>query len=224
MKVKKKVKKKRKAMCYVEELKKWVTLDMAVARLHKEPEEKPTEWEAFINDDYEPPKEVKFTKAQKAICKFIMDEDKRRGVRRIAGPVDRFALRFYLEDTGFPKTAARLKKKDPSINEDIYMAWVRYRKVKPFNFAAVEAAEQKKEEPKFKKGEILGINVSALLRFLGKEGFEFDDAKKILDHFGHTVKDSTIRGQLWCGTQRGKYGEIPKPLPWQIAKIMEPIN
>lgn len=74
------------------------------------------------------------------------------------------------------------------------------------------------------RAQLWGINVSDLIRALGKDGLDFEEVKHILTHFNIEVKDSTIRGQIWCGKQLGRYGKIPKLLDWQQKKIEEALS
>jgi len=61
-----------------------------------------------------------------------------------------------------------------------------------------------KKEVKFKHQNLFGHPISYVLRRMGKEDFDFDTAKKAIESFGIFVKDSTIKGQLWCGTKKSK--------------------
>jgi hypothetical protein len=67
---------------------------------------------------------------------------------------------------------------------------------------------------------LFGHNISSVLRRMGKEGFDFPTAKRALEAFGLRIKDKTIRGQLWCGTQKaGKYGDCANLTEDQIDNL-----
>ncbi len=69
--------------------------------------------------------------------------------------------------------------------------------------------------------DLFGFPVTAVLRWMGKEGWTFHDARKVLDAYDlQEVADGTIRTQLGCG-KRGERGE-PAPLtPEQVKQLEE---
>lgn len=163
-----------------------------------------------------------FSEVHELIADFIAKQDRKRGYIRRAGPLrGKKKLAAILREEGYSRTADRIE--DNSARDILELGWKLYRKHHPINYdrLELEAAQQHETPTGRRRNKLWGIPVSAIIRFMGKEDFEFDEAKKSLAHLGIQVEDTTIRGQLWCGTQRGKYGKIAQLETWQIEKLFE---
>lgn len=68
-----------------------------------------------------------------------------------------------------------------------------------------ELAKEKENAPPATT-ELFGHSVTAILKWMGKNSWEYDEAKAVLIHHGFRLAESTIRGQLWCG-RSGQFGK-----------------
>lgn len=63
-----------------------------------------------------------------------------------------------------------------------------------------------------------GVSNTAVIKWMGANGWTYTQAKKVLDKKGVFVSESTIRGQLWCG-KTGRYGKAPDLTEEQIKEL-----
>jgi hypothetical protein len=82
----------------------------------------------------------------------------------------------------------------------------------------LEEEEGPKRKLKVNRCQLFGMNISSVIRRMGKEGFDFETTKRALSSHGIVVKDSTIKGQLWCG-KSGKYGDVAELSEKQIDNL-----
>ena len=84
-----------------------------------------------------------------------------------------------------------------------------------------ELSEQRAEMPATSKDGkfVFGHKVTAVIRWMGKEGWEFEGAKQALAHFGVEPADATIQAALGHG-RRGQRGE-PAALAAEQIKSLE---
>lgn len=70
---------------------------------------------------------------------------------------------------------------------------------------------------------MLGHPVTAVLRFMGKDEFDFGMARKVCDHFGIEVADNTIRAQLAAGrkNERGPAAALTQD---EINKLYDAVE
>jgi hypothetical protein len=219
MKTKKK-KKKPVSMVYVERHRKWMTIKEAVDRDHNP--EKYEDESVDVEIESKRKEADEFSEVHELIADFISKQDHKRGYIRRAGPLKgKKKLASVLREEGYSRSADRLE--DGGLKDAVESAWRLYRKQHPINYhkLELEMVQQHETPTGRRRNKLWGIPVSAIIRFMGKEDFEFDEAKKSLAHLGIQVEDTTIRGQLWCGTQRGKYGKVAHLEDWQIEKLFE---
>jgi predicted transcriptional regulator len=67
--------------------------------------------------------------------------------------------------------------------------------------------------------ELFGHTSSRILRWMGKNDWDWKDAKKVMESYGFRIQDTTYRGQLWCGTKEGQYGKVPDLTDKQITEL-----
>lgn len=187
-----KKKKESRKIVYVTELHKWLT--------HRQ-------YCAYVINCNNEHKEEEFTPIVESISYFIEESKGRR--------CDTDDMQEYLIDEGFSK-----KTRESVSLKEIQAAYRCYKIRHPYKPKLISYEEFKQQEQsKTKRKKIWGINISAILRCMGKEGFSFEEAKIVMKYFEVDVEESTIRGQLWCGTRRGKYGEIPELQDWQLNEL-----
>lgn len=87
----------------------------------------------------------------------------------------------------------------------------------------IESLDEEKENAPAAKNEIFGKAVTAVLKYLGKNNWDFEDAEKVVKHFNCRVAPSTIRGQLWIGSSGnmkwGKPAELSEKEVKQLEKV-----
>lgn len=78
-------------------------------------------------------------------------------------------------------------------------------------------AEDKENAPEGPES-LFGHSVTRVMKWMGKNDWQFHEAKKVLTDRGFQIQESTIRGQLWCG-KTGKYGDPAELKPSQIKEL-----
>lgn len=71
---------------------------------------------------------------------------------------------------------------------------------------------------KTQRYDVLGHTATAALRFLGKKGWKFDQARKAFDKLGVECSDTTIKIQLRAGS-KGERGEPAPVTKEQFAEL-----
>lgn len=77
-----------------------------------------------------------------------------------------------------------------------------------------------KQEGEGKRDLFFGHPATSVIRWMGKEGWSFEDAQKVLAHHNISVAGGTIRTQLLCG-RKGMRGDPAKLSKAQIAELNE---
>jgi hypothetical protein len=111
----------------------------------------------------------------------------------------------------------------------IQSAWRLYRQNHPFKVRRSSCQEHKIEEqenqgPKEKtvrSSRLYGDNVSAVIRRLTLEGYDYEEISTVLRHHKIDITEKSIKGQMWCATQRGKYGLAAKLSDKVLDEIMD---
>lgn len=215
---KKKKKKKIEYICYYEDLKKWITWSELRDIFDRE-----RKFHGHTKKSRGPV--YNFNPLQQAIAEFFEEFEGYPRVCTIAQG-HYLGLPEYLEEKGLVKAAKRCKMRFPkkSFLLDVNAGWKLYRLRHPK--VIVPLRPDPKELAKLngqlkeKKKKIYDYDTSSVIRRLGKEGYDAKEVRMILDAYGVECKDTTIKGQLWCGTQKGKYGMSANLNEWQLDQIM----
>ncbi len=130
-------------------------------------------------------------------------------------------LSDFLKERGFNR-----KNRASVTQSEICAAWQVYRtyypfKSKPLPRVVEKVLENKPDDKKFHKHKLWGFTTSSIIMRLAKDGLDFGEIKDILTKFHVPVKDTTIRGQIWCAKQRGKYGLPANLNPWQMEQLLK---
>ncbi len=101
-------------------------------------------------------------------------------------------------------------------------------------FKAVEDAKKKleekisqvvkeKEESPDEPQTLFSKSISSVLKWMGKEGWSYEEAKRVIDTKGFQLAPTTIRGQLWIGksnrTKWGKSAELDEKAVKELNKM-----
>ncbi len=65
---------------------------------------------------------------------------------------------------------------------------------------------------------LFGQTTTKLLKWMGANGWKWEEAKRVMEGYGFRIQDSTYRGQVWCG-KTGQYGEPAELDDKQIAEL-----
>jgi len=192
------------SFCYSDDLRRWISKK---------------EFLEIARADIKSTQIQEFTPVQQAISEFFEESS---GYPLPCAVGYYLGLPEYLEEKSLKKSAKRCIIKFPKKNfiMDINAAWALYRLRHPTVFVPLQPdpkldAKEKSERRK----KIFDCDISSVIRRLGKEGFDADEVRMIMDHFGVECKDTTIKGQLWCSTQHGKYGLSANLNEWQMDQI-----
>jgi len=204
MKKKKKRKKSRYA-AYVEDYKRWVTMDELM------------DYQDLVVNGHSP-LPTKSQEENPAIVRFIKSFfSLNDGIVIPCQTNEGYynGLVDFLVKNGKKKSAKIMKSGDIQAMHFVQQAWREYRQENPRKFKPLLPLRSEIEEPrrkiKRKKQEIHGHDSCAFIRRLALEGYKWFQIKRVTDHFRVEVTEKTIKAQIWCAKKKGKYG-LPAPL------------
>lgn len=215
--MKKKKKKKRSPhVCYVEELRRWVTLP-ELMQFH----------EKVILEMKTGPKLEEVSLLTQAVADFFEDE----GGFVTPVPTERgwyLGLVTFLVNEGFKKEKIVLEMLKGDFLHHIQMGWRIYHKKHPKAVSRIEEEYVRTGEYIGDKGvrqrnKVFNHHPTAVLRWMGTDHWDFEEARTAMKNMGIEVSDTTIRIQLRAG-KKGERGEPAKLTEQEMKMLYECID
>lgn len=235
VKHKKKKKQHRLYMCYAEELKRWISVSEAVRRRFHPDEfdDETSGGEVETNPKLLKKMKWKLMQDQKVID-IIVEYLERR---MIPGTNQVFITNVTAAEGYYEGLEEELGWEDLFV-EDINLpllnkAWWLFRQKYPI-FPKTNGVHPKYIETEgdlnrakgitsTKRTKIFEFTISGVIQQLAREGWGQSEIRKVMDHLNVDVKDTTIKGQMWCGMS-GRYLRVATMSDKQIDELQEMIK
>lgn len=82
----------------------------------------------------------------------------------------------------------------------------------------IEAIDTEKASLPPEPEQLFGQSSSSILKWMGANGWKWQEAKQVMESYGFRIQDSTYRGQVWCGKKQ-QYGSPAELEDKQIAEL-----